>query len=291
MIFRVLIILGIFAIGMVMGALWSSVDASPSKCETSTGTLGLLFENLDGYIDVPRAFDRVESSDATLRVYPKFMGKAGALVQNTGAGIAELRFFKEAQRVHTCSVEIIPFDLAEHSLDTITHGNCAWALNRDVPMLTNVAQHFETPWRYVEVSISNTSIAKITPLSDQTIYIEGVTPGLATLLLLVEGGRILEQCPIVVQPSQSFVADPGFDESLLCRDESGRRARISPRQEIYVSVADKYQEATVANIEIAQFKALSSTRVQIEGLEKGVTNLMTIGIRGAFLHSCLIVVE
>ncbi len=64
----------------VFAALLLAVSGLPAKaqkimplCETSTGQPGRLFNNMFGYVAVPRSFDKAETGDEKVRLLPSGM--------------------------------------------------------------------------------------------------------------------------------------------------------------------------------------------------------------------------
>lgn len=66
----------------------------------------------------------------------------------------------------------------------------------DVPMNRAVVVESDTP--FAELSIANPAIADISSLSDRTIYVLGKAPGLTTLTLLDQNGRLITNVDVRV---------------------------------------------------------------------------------------------
>ena len=70
------------------------------------------------------------------------------------------------------------------------------AASLDVPMNRAVVVESDVP--FAELSIANPSIADISSLSDRTIYVLGKSPGLTTLTLLDDSGRLITNVDVRV---------------------------------------------------------------------------------------------
>ncbi|MEM7057085.1 MAG: pilus assembly protein N-terminal domain-containing protein [Pseudomonadota bacterium] len=291
MIFRVLMILGVIANWMVMGALSSSVEASPGKCETSTGMPGVLFANTFGYVSAPKDFERVDASVEAIKTFPSIASDSGVLTLSIDEGSAELRFFEDGERIYTCEVDAIPFDMSEHSLDTITDGDCAWLLNTDQPILTNIARVFSLPFQFQEVSSADPMVADLQPLTSQSIYILTREPGVSNILLIRKGNGIPEICPTIAFDAQTYFADTEIESSRLCKTETGKAARLRVGNQVFLEFADPFREMSVTNQSIVSGEPITKTRVQLDANSAGITNLILLGTHAELLHDCMIVVE
>ena len=159
-------------------------------------------------------------------------------------------------------------------------------------MLTGVGRHVDLPDGFIDVAAADPTIADVSPLSDQSLYVFGRNPGVTNIALLGEGGLVISQCPIVVEDATAYFAKNGIDDAMLCIGDDGRPARLRPGQSETLSFsAGMLAEVAVANIKIAEAKPLSQVVARIEGLAPGITNIIALANRGRLIKECLIVVE
>lgn len=131
----------------------------------------------------------------------------------------------------------------------------------DIVVQTNRAIVVESTQPFTELSIAQPNIADVQPLSDRSIYILGRTQGKTTLTMLGEGGRLISNVTIVVQPDIS---------------ELKQRLRVLlPQEDIEVRIAGGgiILSGTVSG-SAQQDQALTLARAYAGD---AVTNMMNIG--------------
>ncbi len=131
----------------------------------------------------------------------------------------------------------------------------------DIVVLTNRAVVVESTQPFTELSIAQPEIADVQPLSDRSIYILGRQRGKTTLTMLGEGGRLISNVTIVVQPDIGELKE--------------RIGTIMPNEDIEVRVAGGgvILSGTVSG-KAQQDKALRLARAYAGD---AVTNMMTVG--------------
>ncbi|MEM8959820.1 MAG: pilus assembly protein N-terminal domain-containing protein, partial [Pseudomonadota bacterium] len=72
--------------------------------------------------------------------------------------------------------------------------------SNDIVVLVNRAVVVESSQPFTELSVAQPEISDVQPLSDRSIYVLGRRRGKTTLTLLGEGGRLISNVTIVVQP-------------------------------------------------------------------------------------------
>lgn len=128
-----------------------------------------------------------------------------------------------------------------------------------VPMNRAVVVESDVP--FAELSIANPSIADISTLSDRTVYVLGKSPGLTTLTLLDDAGRLITNVDVRVAPDVS--------------EFKQRLRQILPGEKIEVRTANDgiVLSGTVSSISKLDRAMDLAQRYAPER----VTNLMTVG--------------
>ncbi|MEM1161218.1 MAG: pilus assembly protein N-terminal domain-containing protein, partial [Pseudomonadota bacterium] len=183
-----------FCLKVLFAAVLLSLSAGTSSarndvplCETSTGKPGRLFEKMFGYLSVPTAFDEAKMNEDVGRIAPSVLSELGPLVIPENTGIDVVQFYDQGRVVFACSISVVSFNYGDDDLSSISEGDCGWIASRSLPLLSGLAQHIELPERFNEVAVGDPEIADLSPLTDQSISVRGMTPGV-TLVITVDRG-------------------------------------------------------------------------------------------------------
>ncbi len=154
---------------------------------------------------------------------------------------------------------------------------------RSVELTTDTAIALESEMPFTELSIANPSIADISTISNNSLYLLGKQPGRTTLMLMAEGGQVLSIIDVLVSPDISeFKARlaeilPGEEiEAFTAKDGIVLTGRAGSQAQIdrALALASHYAPGRVSNlitIEAAETAApdLSGFEVQLRDLLPG----------------------
>ena len=131
----------------------------------------------------------------------------------------------------------------------------------DVNVLINRAVVVESEQPFTELSIAQPEIADVQPLSDRSIYILGRRRGKTTLTMLGEGGRLISNVTIVVQPDLA--------------ERKERLRTVLPNEDIEVrSAAGTILLSGVVSGKAKLDRAMTLARAYVGD---NVTNMMSVG--------------
>ncbi len=187
------LVLGLIAGGGTPVAAQSveAVPAGMAPCRTTAGGDGLLFRGLYGMVYSPVDFAqaRTEATGLTvidaLRDGPGVVAVGGRAPAPTDgeapdeAVEAVVTFLSgDGQLVHSCAVQVVPFDASLNDLAQLRSGACDLKRVAGLPhLLAGHAQVWETPLALAEAAIGPVRTADISTLSDRRLYVIGQSPG------------------------------------------------------------------------------------------------------------------
>ena len=129
----------------------------------------------------------------------------------------------------------------------------------NVPMNRAVVVESDVP--FAELSIANPAIADISTLSDRTVYVLGKSPGVTTLTLLDDAGRLITNVDVLVAADISE-----FKERLR---------QILPGEKIEVRTAN--DGIVLSGTASSALKLTNALELAERYAPERVTNLMTVG--------------
>ncbi len=131
----------------------------------------------------------------------------------------------------------------------------------DLIVLVNRAVVVESVQPFTELSVAQPAIADVQPLSDRSIYVLGRARGKTTLTLLGEGGRLISNVTLVVQPDLAELKE--------------RLRTILPGEDIEVRAAAG--GIVMSGIVSGKAKLDRALRLARAYAGEGVTNMMSVG--------------
>lgn len=200
---------------------------------------------LDGYqgmITAPEGFERVMTDAKRLEVFPDLRNGPAVLArahaQPSGAADSSaipVAFLSETgEPLLTCSVHIVPFDPARHSLARMKVGNCDLKLVAGLPQLR--VGHLQA-WRLPSPSegnpVSPKRIMEMMTLDEDLIMPSGNSPGIAVMSWVPRGQSGIPQvnlCPMETVDATDANGPLPIPDDALCKDPQGKPLRLKPGQ-------------------------------------------------------------
>lgn len=156
-----------------------------------------------------------------------------------------------------------------------------------VPMNRAVVVESEVP--FAELSIANPAIADISSLSDRTIYVLGKSPGLTTLTLLDETGKLITNVEVRVAPDLSEfkerlkqILPSETIEVRTANDGIVLSGTVSSAQRLQraLDLAERYAPERVSNLMVVGGVQQVMLKVRFAEMQRSVSKALDFGLNG-----------
>ena len=151
-----------------------------------------------------------------------------------------------------------------------------------VPMNRAIVVESDTP--FAELSIANPQIADFSTLSDRTIYVLGKSPGITTLTLLDETGRLITNVNVAVSPDISEFKQrlrqilPNEKTEVRSANDGivlSGTVSSAPRMQRAMDLAERYAPERVSNLMSVTGKQQVMLKVRFAEMQRSVSKSLS----------------